>query len=576
MALDGIVIANIIKELNDTLLGSRIYKIAQPENDELLITLKTKDGQYRLALSANASLPLVYLTPQNKPSPMTAPNFCMLLRKHLNNGRILSITQPSLERIIDIEIEHLNEMGDLCSKHLIIELMGKHSNIIFCDNNIILDSIKHVSAQISSVREVLPGRTYFIPNTTNKLNPLEADFSSFCKILKDSQTSLFKTLYQIYTGISPLVSEQICYEACIDSEIPANMLDENEQLHLYHTFSRVMDSVKSNQYTPNIGFEKDTPKDFASVPLSMFDKTISYDSISQLLIDFYSKKDTITRIRQKSSDLRKIVSNALERSYKKLDIQEKQIKDTQKREQFKVYGELINTYGYNIPEGSKSFKALNYYTNQEIEIPLDPMLTAKENAVKYFNKYNKLKRTYEAGSKQLCETHDEIMHLESIATSLDIALSEDDLIQLKQELIDSGYIHKKMNTNKKEKVKSKPFHYISSDGFDIYVGKNNYQNDELTFKFAKNDDWWFHAKQMAGSHVILKSDGKDIPDRTFEEAAALAAYYSKGQNQEKVEVDYVLKKEVKKPAAAKPGFVVYYTNFSMVASTDIYSIKEAD
>ena len=181
--------------------------------------------------------------------------------------------------------------------------MGKHSNIIFCDNNIILDSIKHVSAQISSVREVLPGRTYFIPNTTNKLNPLEADFSSFCKILKDSQTSLFKTLYQIYTGISPLVSEQICYEACIDSEIPANMLDENEQLHLYHTFSRVMDSVKSNQYTPNIGFEKDTPKDFASIPLSMFDKTISYDSISQLLIDFYSKKDTITRIRQKSSPM---------------------------------------------------------------------------------------------------------------------------------------------------------------------------------------------------------------------------------------------------------------------------------
>ena len=576
MALDGIVIANITQELKDTLLGSRIYKIAQPETDELLITFKTKEGQYRLTLSANASLPLVCLTKHNKPSPMTAPNFCMLLRKHLNNGRVLSITQPGLERIIDIEVEHLNEMGDLCSKHLIVEIMGKHSNIIFCDNNIILDSIKHVSAQISSVREVLPGKPYFIPNTTDKLNPLEANVQSFCAILKTSPTSILKTLYQKYTGISPLVSQQICSDACINPELSANALDEKDQVHLYNIFSHVMDYVKCNQYTPNIYFDNDVPKDFASIPLSMFDKTVSYHSISELIVDFYSKKEMITRIRQKSSDLRRIVSNALERSYKKQDIQEKQINDTEKRDKFKVYGELINTYGYNIPEGSKSFKALNYYTNTEIEIPLDSTLTAKENAIKYFNKYNKLKRTYEAGSKQLNDTQNEIIHLESIATSLDIATSEEDLIQLKQELIDSGYIHKKINTKRKEKSTSKPFHYISSDGFDIYVGKNNYQNDELTFKFAKNDDWWFHAKQMAGSHVILKSEGKEIPDKTFEEAAALATYYSKGQNQEKVEVDYVLKKEVKKPAAAKPGFVVYYTNFSMMASTDIRSIKEAD
>ena len=498
MALDGIVIANITQELKDTLLGSRIYKIAQPETDELLITFKTKEGQYRLTLSANASLPLVCLTKHNKPSPMTAPNFCMLLRKHLNNGRVLSITQPGLERIIDIEVEHLNEMGDLCSKHLIVEIMGKHSNIIFCDNNIILDSIKHVSAQISSVREVLPGKPYFIPNTTDKLNPLEANMQSFCAILKTSPASILKTLYQKYTGISPLVSQQICSDACINPELSANALDEKDQVHLYNIFSHVMDYVKCNQYTPNIYFDNDVPKDFASIPLSMFDKTVSYHSISELIVDFYSKKEMITRIRQKSSDLRRIVSNALERSYKKQDIQEKQINDTEKRDKFKVYGELINTYGYNIPEGSKSFKALNYYTNTEIEIPLDSTLTAKENAIKYFNKYNKLKRTYEAGSKQLNDTQNEIIHLESIATSLDIATSEEDLIQLKQELIDSGYIHKKINTKRKEKSTSKPFHYISSDGFDIYVGKNNYQNDELTFKFAKNDDWWFHAKQKIG------------------------------------------------------------------------------
>jgi len=576
MALDGIVIANITKELNDTLSGSRIYKIAQPEADELLITFKTKNGQYRLTLSANASLPLVCLTEQNKPSPMTAPNFCMLLRKHLNNGRVLSITQPGLERIIDIEVEHLDEMGDLCRKHLITELMGKHSNIIFCEDDTIIDSIKHISAQISSVREVLPQRKYFIPNTNGKLNPLDTDLETITTIIKASPQSVFKTLYQKYTGISPLVSEQICYDASIRSEMPANALNENERLHLCHTFLRTMQAVKSNEFTPNICFENEVPKDFASIPLNMFDKTVTYSSINKLIADFYAKKDTITRIRQKSADLRKIVSNALERSYKKLDIQEKQLKDTEKRDKYKVYGELINTYGYNISEGSASFKALNYYTDTEIEIPLDTTLSPKENAVRYFNKYNKLKRTYEAGSKQRIDTQNEILHLESIAASLDIAASDADLAQVKQELIDSGYIHKKTYSKKAEKITSKPLHYISSDGFDIYVGKNNYQNDALTFKFAKNDDWWFHAKKMAGSHVILKSDGKEIPDRTFEEAAALAAYYSKGQNQEKVEVDYVLKKEVKKPAAAKPGFVVYYTNYSMVASTDIRAIKEAD
>ena len=275
-------------------------------------------------------------------------------------------------------------------------------------------------------------------------------------------------------------------------------------------------------------------------------------------------------------EIRKIVQTALERNYKKYDLQQKQLKDTEKREKFRVYGELINTYGYNIPEGAKSFTALNYYTNEEISIPLDPMLTPSENAVKYFNRYNKLKRTFEADSKLIEETKAETQHLESIATALDIAVNEEDLVELKEELIQAGYIHRKGKGGKKEKVTSKPFHYISSDGFDMYVGKNNFQNDELTFKFANGNDWWFHAKKMPGSHVIVRTGGKELPDRTFEEAASLAAYYSKGRDQDKVEIDYVIKKEVKKPASAKPGFVVYYTNYSMMASTDISAIKQAD
>lgn len=574
MALDGIVISNIKYELNQKIAGGRLYKIAQPESDELLLTVKTQNGQYRLVISANASLPLIYLTQDNKPSPMTAPNFCMLLRKHLNNGRIIQIYQPGLERILDIEVEHLNEMGDLCRKHIIAEFMGKHSNIIFCDGDTILDSIKHVSSQMSSVREVLPGRKYFIPNTVDKCNPLNTSYDEFKSCVLSRPMSTGRALYSAYTGISPAAAEEICFEASVSSDKPANCLEENESLHLYNIFNNIMDNIKNNIYTPNIAYSGDEPKEFSSIPLEMYDRRTEFESISELLREYYSSRDALTRIRQKSADLRKIVSTSLERSLKKADIQEKQLRDTEKREQYRIYGELLNTYGYNIPEGSRSFKALNYYTNEEVTIPLDENLSPKENAVRYFNKYNKLKRTFEAESVQIKETRAEIAHLESISASLDIAVSEDDLAQIKEELIDAGYIHRRQQSSKKAKFTSKPLHYISSDGFDIYVGKNNFQNDELTFKFANGNDWWFHAKNMAGSHVILRTEGKEIPDRTFEEAAALAAHYSKGNGQDKVEVDYVLKKEVKKPAAAKPGFVVYYTNYSMIASTRIDGIKQ--
>lgn len=284
--------------------------------------------------------------------------------------------------------------------------------------------------------------------------------------------STSKAIYSSYTGISPVAAEEICFEASINSDKPANCLEENESLHLFNIFSNIMDNIKNNIFTPNIVYIGDEPKEFSSIPLEMFDKCTKYDSVSTLLRDFYSKKDAVTRIRQKSSDLRKIVSTALERSVKKADIQEKQLKDTEKRDKYRVYGELINTYGYNIPEGSKEFKALNYYTNEEITIPLDPTLTPRENSVKYFNKYNKLKRTFEAESVQIKETRAEIAHLESVASSLDIAVSEDDLAQVKEELIESGYIHRHQTPSKKIKIVSKPlqFHVIP-DGFDIYVGK---------------------------------------------------------------------------------------------------------
>lgn len=571
MALDGIVIANIVRELNTLLIGGRINKIAQPENDELLLTIKNNSGQYRLLMSANASLPLLYLTETNKPSPLTAPGFCMLLRKHLNNGRILSITQAGLERVVDFEIEHLNEMGDVCRKHLIVELMGKHSNIIFCDDDKkIIDSIKHISAQISSVREVLPGREYFIPDTTGKLDPLTLTYQQFTDIVCQKPCNIQKALYTSLTGLSPCVSTQICHLSSIPCETNAGDLSENERLHLFNIFSNIMEDVKSGQFAPNIVYEEKGPLEFASIALTNYTEgTIkNYDSICNVLSDYYSEKNTISRIHQKSADLRKIVSTILDRDRKKLDLLLKQLEDTKKRDKYKIYGELINTYGYGIKEGAKSLTALNYYTNEEITIPLDENLSARENSVKYFDRYNKLKRTFEATNKLIEEVSEEISHLESISNALDIALFEADLAQIKEELIEYGYIKRKGGT-KKERFTSKPFHYVSSDGYHIYVGKNNFQNDELSFKFASGSDWWFHAKDMPGSHVIVKTNGEELPDSTYEEAAALAAHYSRGKNQEKVEVDYTLKKNLKKPNSAKPGFVIYHTNYSMIISPDI-------
>lgn len=577
MALDGIVISNLVYELNNTLKNARISKIAQPEADELLLTCKGQNGQHRLLLSASASLPFVYLTQENKPSPLTAPTFCMVLRKYIANGKILEISQPHMERIIHIRVEHLNELGDLCEKTLIIELMGKHSNIIFCNQDgMIIDSIKHVSSAMSSIREVLPGRDYFIPSTQeDKKNPLALEKIQVMEALSGKPVSVAKAIYTTFTGISPLISQEIAYRAGIDGDAPVASLSQDQLLHLSNIFCYLMEDIKEGKFQPVIVRKGLEPIDFSSVLLTQYtDLEIEKaDSISSVLDNFYAEKSQYTRIRQKSVDLRKIVSTALERNQKKYQLQMKQLKDTEKKDKYKVYGELIQAFGYELPEGATVLEAENYYDNNKlISIPLDKDLTPLENAKKYFDRYGKLKRTYEALSELILETKAEIEHLESIQNSLDIAISAEDLVQIKEELVEFGFI-KKGHGGKKVRSKSKPFHYLSSDGYDIFVGKNNYQNEELTFKVATGNDWWFHAKGMPGSHVIVKSRNEELPDRVFEEAGMLAGYYSKGRDSDKIEIDYLQKKNIKKPNGSAPGFVVYYTNYSLTIHPDISHLQ---
>ena len=608
MAFDGITTACLCKELSDRLTGARIYKIAQTDRDELVLTLKPSaergGGQCRLYLSADASLPLAYFTSKQRQAPLQAPAFCMLLRKHLQNGRILSVTQPGLERILRFTVEHLDEMGDLCRHTLVIELMGKHSNIIFLDDREqIVDSIKHISAMVSSVREVLPGRPYFVPDTRGKRDPLTESEERFDALLRTQQVAPARLLMSTYTGISTQMAEELCQRADLSNDRSASSMTPQDRESLWHEFHTLMQDVREGRFAPGIYYKKEetgrrgAPVEYSAVSMRIYSdfperfEEVRFSSMSELLETFYAQKNEVTRIRQKSVDLRRIVQTILERDVHKYDLQRKQIRDTEKRDKYRLYGELLNAYAYSVPAGAKSCEVDNYYTGEKIRIPLDPTLTPTQNAKKYFDRYTKLKRTHEALTGLTAEVKAEIDHLESIRTSLDLATNEGDLAQIRQELEDSGLVRRHTGAGKKrpgfDKSGSKkgrartpvsrPLHYVSSDGYDIYVGKNNTQNDQLTFHFAEPNDIWMHANDMPGSHVILRSAGRsmeEIPDRAFEEAASLAAWYSAGREQGKVEIDYLLRRNVKKPGGSKPGFVVYYTNYSILAKADISGLRE--
>lgn len=600
MAFDGITVAGLCSELQDTIGGGRIYKIAQTDKNELVITIRPPaergGGQLRLYLCADPSLPLVYLTRTSRQAPLQAPAFCMLLRKHLQNGRIVSVTQPGLERILRFEVEHRNEMGDLCTHYLIVEIMGKHSNIIFLDDkDMIVDSIRHVSSLVSSVREVLPGRPYFIPDTQSKKDPLTETRQGFLSVLENGNMDVAKLLLRSYTGFSTVAAQELAHRADLTQDRSAALLSPEEKESLLDQFEKLILQINEKKFTPVMycrqgeGHSTGAPAEFSLIQLSHYADCIEvpYESPSALLEDFYARKNVYTRIRQRSADLRHIVQTILERDVHKYDLQCRQIKDTEKRDKYKVYGELLNAYGYSVPAGAKSCELDNYYTGQKITVPLDPTLTPQQNAQKYFDRYARMKRTNEALTRLTAEVSAEIEHLRSIQNALEFSTTDGDLSQIRREMEESGFLRRKYTGSKNLRgeskkgrsrtPQSKPLHYISSDGYDLYVGKNNTQNDEITFHMADGRDIWFHANDMPGSHVILRSGGRtmdEIPDRVFEEAASLAAYYSSGREQGKVEIDYLERRNVKKPSGAAPGFVVYYTNYSILARTDISALRE--
>ena len=419
---------------------------------------------------------------------------------------------------------------------------------------------------------MLPGREYFIPNTLDKKDPLSESRDDFILTLNRQNMPVNKFIYTTYSGISPLMGNEIANRAGVDGDMSTAALSGTQIEELYKEFRNLMEKIENGDFSPCIYMDGAEPAEFSAVKLSVYDgsfRIVEYESISEALSGYYREKEIYTRVRQKSADIRKIISNAVERDVKKRDIQSKQLKDTEKMDKYKVYGELIHTYGYAAKDGDKSMEADNYYTGEKITIPLDPEISVMENAKRYFNRYNKLKRTKEAVTEQLAQTDAELEYLSTVSNSIDIAKTEADLNAIRDELSIYGLVRKRNDKKKASGVKSKPLHFVTDEGFHIYVGKNNIQNDELTFKVAGNNDWWFHAKKIPGSHVVVRTEGKKLPDSVFEKAAAIAGLYSQGKDAPKVEIDYVLRREVKKPAGSAPGFVVYYTNYSMMIKPEI-------
>ena len=582
MSYDGIILDNVKNELENLISNARIEKVYQPEADELTILLRSTSNNYKLLLSANSKYPRVHLTSSNKNNPDNAPLFCMMLRKHLSGGKIIKFNQPEFERILEIYIEVLDEYRDLVVKKLVIEIMGKHSNIILTDeNDVIIDSIKHIPETVSSIRTVLPKIPYVYPPSQNKLNPTKVTSEMFINFIKiaDNSLTVAKFLTSSFTGLSPLVIEEICYLAKVESTSVLQVLSHSQIEALCHSFFAIVSFVKVKNYSNFIFYDtKRNPIDFYSVPLSSKSdyNIIHFESASVMLDKYYSEKDNSDRLKQRYSDIKKLIENHLDRAQKKKILQLKSLDDTKGADAYKLKGDLVLSYIYMIKKGMTEIDVQNFYSenSENVKLVLDKDLTPSENAQRFFSRYNKMKRTETAVTQQLEEVNSEIIYLESLLTSLESVESEADISEIKEELYEGKYIRRPRDKSKKKNAKSDPLHYVSSDGFNIYVGKNNYQNDYLTMKFAKPNDMWFHTKDIPGSHVLVVCENKEIPDTTLYEAAMLAAYNSKAKQGSNIPVDYTEKRNVKKPNGSKPGFVIYLTNKTKFVTPDESEIEK--
>lgn len=570
MAYDGVTLYHLINEFKPLLIGGRIRKIYQPEIDEIRLLVNLGNQKKHLLLSANASNPRVYMTEKIKENPSAAPSFCMVLRKYLLNGTIIDIAQHETDRIMELSVTAKNDFNEIVVRKLLVEIMGRNSNIILVDESMkILDSLKKVGSTSSRYRQILPGRDYVYPPENSRLSFLNLDANHLNELLSDyKDSSVEKVFVQALLGISPNTSREIAFRSGIDPQTSVSGLSKKQKQFLCEAFTQVINEIRQKS-EPVIIYLGRKMVDFSTIDLHYLrsdHRFEAYPSISEMLEAYYFMRDKALRFKTRAANLRQQLDILVRKNIKKLDNLQQDVDASHKNEKFKLYGDLITANIYAIEKGQEIATLVNYYDPdcQTIDIPLKVNRTPAQNAQHYYKKYNKSKTALKHLASYILETEEKIYYLESLVNSLDQSTELAELDEIRHEFLHSEFNKKAISKEDKQKqLPSKPLHYISSEGFHIFVGKNNYQNDFISTKMGKNEDCWLHVKDAPGSHVLIVAGGRFITEKTLLEAGNLAAWFSKSRGSSNVPVDYLEFKYLKKPSKAKPGMVIFTNQNTM-------------
>ena len=568
MPLDALCLSGVVAELKPILTGAKIDKIHQPGRDEIILALRLGRGNGRLLLSASPNHPRLQMTELSRENPDAPPMFCMLLRKHLMGGRILSVEQPHLERIVELRLEVLDELGDRKERRLILEAMGRRANLVLVDDQgRIVDCLRRVDGDMSAQRQLLPGLFYRLPPAMDKADPTALDGAEWLRQVEQApgESRVDHWLLDTFGGWSPLVCREIAFRAGGRVDITFDELGAQGRVRVAEAAEALLNSVKENNFTPTVISIEKRPKDFTFFPAEQYEEAgecAAYPTFSALMDRFYEQRENQERIRQKGQDLIRSVTNARDRTARKIANQQRELDATQDRERLRQFGDIITSNLHTMERGMATLRALDFYDPEgaEVDIKLDPLLTPQQNAAKYYKEYNKAKTAEEMLTIQLEKGRRELDYLNSVLENITLAEGERDLQEIRQELADTGYLRRQIKgKDKGRRLSPKPMEFRSTAGLRISVGKNNMQNDLLTCKQAFKSDIWFHTQKIHGSHVILWTGGAQPDLQSLNEAACLAAWFSQGRESGKVPVDYTPVKYVKKPAGARPGMVVYTT-----------------
>ncbi len=581
MSLDGAFLhCTMLEMLERRLVGGRVDKIHQPSREEIIVTIRTFGGAEKILFSANSASARVNLTDTTPENPKQPPVLCMLFRKFLCGGRLTAIHQDGLERILNFDFECTNEIGDTVQNRLVAEIMGKHSNIILLtkktDGWRVVDSVKRITDDISSVRRILPNILYELPPRDKRLNLTEYDFGDFrVRLSEYSEQRLAKALPQIFEGISPIFARECAYSCTKDIDAVTGDLTDDQTDKLIFFLKKSRDFMLSHNGCTVVTDKYGKPKDFCFVPVAQYGSEMTethFDSPNALLDKFYGSRADADRIKQRSGDLMKTILNIYERIARKLEAQKQELAECAERDDFRVCGDLLSSNLYRMEKGMNEIEVDDYVNGGTRKIKLDVRLTPSQNAQKYYAEYRKLDTAEKMLSKLIEQGEKELLYIDSVfdaASRIGSSTGSDaELSEIKRELQESGYLRQSRDDKRKNEKPLPPLKFRSSEGFEILVGRNNYQNDKLTLKTAKGEDLWLHTQNIAGSHTIIVSDGKEIPDNTIVEAATLAAYCSKARNGTKIPVDYTKVRFVKKPNGAKPGMVIFTNNKTILVNPD--------